>query len=339
LLALLTFERGVPMKRILAFLLMLSPFLGFAADINCTDLSMLQRAAGYVSWLGFIEVLGIGAIAGGLIFIFGGIVKTILKMTGLMEILLWLLTVGCIAHSYAIGGAYQSWTIAIGAILIPCAYILSAYVHKIVINESASLAILSIIWGFIALFFSSSFVGFLAVGALLGTLGFFIAVTPFSYMFGFKSDEAIPHATAAGLIIMGIYILTRALHINEQYFAVFETGALWLGSLVGFLGLLIVSSAMYDEERTWGAMNLLTIILLIVTVSLGLLFAINEVTTIASAFLLLYLAAKIIEVETESMIALGVKLFIAGIMIACVWQWLSTHQDIAKQYLTISIVQ
>lgn len=323
------------MRFILLAVLALAPLFGYAADPNCTDLTTLQRAAGYVSWLGLIQVLGIGSIAGGVIFIFWGVIKTILDMTGLMEALLWILTVGLLTGTAFVDPTYQPWTLAIGAILIPCACLLTADLHKIKIEKTKSLATLTFIWVTIAIFYHSPFVGFLAVGALLAFLGFSMAVTPFCYSFGFTDEDAVPRATTAGLMVMAAYIALRAFRIDPGYFSVFESGALWLASFVGFLGLLITSSKWYEDAKHWAIMNTVTIVLLIGVTSLGMVFGIKEVTTIASTFLLFYLAAKIVEIETESLVAIGIKLLIVGLITAGAWQWLRTHQEFAMQYLTV----
>ena len=82
-------------------------------------------------------------------------------------------------------------------------------------------------------------IGFLAIAALMGVLGFSVAVTPMCYAFGFKDKESVDSGTAAALMVLGIYVIAQIFYPNmPQAMAVFTTGAFWLGSLVGYLGLL-----------------------------------------------------------------------------------------------------
>lgn len=311
------------------------PGLAFAIDPNCPDLTTLQRAAGYVSWLGLVSVLGVGLLAGGICLVFWGVIKTVLEMTGLMETLLWIITVSLIGSSYFVDPSYQQWTLAVGAILIPCACLLTAHLHKIHIKEVKSLGVLTLVWGTIALIFGSSFVGFLAVGALLACLGFSVVVTPLCYSFGFTTEDAVPRATTSGLFIMAVYIGLRIFQVELGTFSVFEGGALWLATFVGFLGLLITSSSYYEDGEHALPMNILTCILFVAVISFGKIFEIKEVTTIAGAFLVFYVADKIIEIDTNGMIALGIKLFTAGSIVAGVWQWLRLNEGLVTQYLSL----
>lgn len=320
---------------LLPLLFLIAPSFALALDSNCPDLTALQRAAGYVSWLGLVSVLGVGLLAGGICLVFWGFIKTVLEMTGLMETLLWIITVSLIGSSYFVDPSYQQWTLAVGAILIPCACLLTAHLHEIHIEKVKSLGVLTLVWGTIALFFGSSFVGFLAVGALLACLGFSMVVTPLCYSFGFTSEDAIPRATTAGLFVMAVYIGLRIFQVELGVFSVFEGGALWLATFVGFLGLLITSSSYYENGEHAFPMNLLTCVLFVAIISLGTIFAIKEVTTIAGAFLLFYIADKIIEIDTKSMIALGIKLLVAGAVVAGIWQWLRLNETLVTQYLLL----
>lgn len=323
------------MRRILASLFLLAPLMAMAADSNCPDLSTLQRLAGFANWIGFFQILGIGLITGGIGFIFWGVIKSILEMASLMEALLWLITLGMLITSAFVPTVYQTWTVPVGSILVPCAFSLSAYLRKIKIKEVMSLTILTLIWATIAIFFDSAFVGFLAVGSLLAALGFSVVVTPFSYGFGFADDDAVPRGTAAGLAILAIYIALRIFRVELGAFSVFETGALWLASFVGFVGLLITSSLWYEKGKHWSLMNFVTLVALVGSTSLAVLFGIKEVTTMASAFLIFYLAAKIVEIDTESTAVLGIKLLIAGLMLAGVWMLLRSNEQLVAQYLSL----
>lgn len=307
------------------------PALAFADPATtaaCPDLSALQRAAGYLSWLGLLKVIGSTLLLGGVGFIFRGAITYFLEQESLLEFLAWSTVMGLIIGAYFAPMEYQTWMILPGSGILSCVALYSAHVRKISIRIEKSASIITVIWGAIAVFYQSDAVGFLAVGALLTALGYSIVVTPLSYGFGFTSDDAMPRATAAGLLVTAAYVGVHIADVHLKHFAVFETGALWLGCLVLLTGLLIMSSSYYHSSANHVFfMNVLMIAVMAGGISLGAVYGIREISTICGAFLLFYGLDKIFEVRTADSFTFGLKLIIMAGVVALVWHALSTHAD------------
>jgi hypothetical protein len=85
-------ERKYSMQRILVFfcMLVLCVAPAYAAAIDaCPDLTMVQRWAGYLSWMGLLKTMGAAACGVGVIYIFWGAISWLLAnlFTALREVL------------------------------------------------------------------------------------------------------------------------------------------------------------------------------------------------------------------------------------------------------------
>jgi len=310
---------------------MMMPSLAYAHD---GDLTALQNAAGYVNLQNFVWLLSVLGIGGGICFIFRGVIVTILEMQNLMEALAWIGAIGLTVGSYFIPDSYQyltAWTVPIGAIMFAIALVVSMGIREKMMKGINLSALLMIIWAIIAMFYQSSFVGFMAVGAMMSFVGFSIIVTPFCHAFGFDNDEAMARGTVAGIIIATIYAVCIATGINTSYFQVFEYGALYLGTFVAGIGILIISSKWYKKE-SYLASNIFAVIVFGVGIALSLLFGIRPISSMLIVFGLLYVTEKIIEIPVESSIAFGVRLIVAGGVLFAGWKWISNNPDLVMQF-------
>src|SRR5579883_1302721 len=120
--------------------------------------------------------------------------------------------------------------------------------------------------------------------------------------------------------------------------AVFEFGALFLGSLVGYMGLLYLSTrlpwnyALRHRKRYWG-FQVVTIIAGVGALFFGSVFQINELQKIGGTFFVAYWLVKLLEIPTKSLPAFARLVVIVGIItIGCCWFAL-THQELFQQWL------
>lgn len=325
------------MKRVpIVLFFILSIFSSFAfADNNCPDLTALQRAAGYVTWENFLRIMAIGAGVGGIVLIFRGLIVSILKQKWLMEMLAWSVSIGLIVGTQFIRSDYQTWTLLSGALLLMFAAGYAAFIRGAEPNPTQFSGIFVVIWGALALYFHSTEVGFLTIGAVMSFMGFSVVVTPFCYGFGFGDDDSMARGTVSGLLVAAAYTAIQVMKSNLGPFEVFQSGALWLGSFVGFTGLLILSSRWFDSAKHYVPMNFLALVVYVGMASVGMIYGLREITTMSIAFLILFLISKPMEIPTENYVTFGIKLiFIAGVC-AGAWQWLHTHQELARQYLMV----
>jgi hypothetical protein len=249
---------------------------------------------------------------------------------------MWTLTVVLLSSGFWLPASSMwllPWFVPIGSIALFGAMVATVIDMKAASTTNFNL-LLAVMWGAIAIFYDSSFVGFLSVGALMAAVGFSAAVIPMGYVFGFKDDSSVQRGIGAGVFAITAYILMRSTGFAHAYVDVFQSGALWLGGCVSGIGFLIVSSTYYDNKNTVFA-TFASIAFMVVGILAGSLLGIREVTTVYTAFLILLAASKIVEVDTKSFIGLGVKLMLAGGVVGGAWYWFETHHEIAVKYLAV----
>jgi hypothetical protein len=296
-----------------------------AGNADCPDLTMLQRAAGAVTWTSFLQVSGIGLAVAGVLLFCSGFVRRFLQQVRLIEALLWTATAGLAVGGLFLPTSWQLWAALAACLLFPGAAALTIQLRKIAMNTVKASQVLALVWGAMALLYQQQVLGFLAVLAVIALLGFSMAIMPFCYCFGFRDRQSLFRAPVGGaLLVLGFAGLT-VLGLSAGVFEVFRAGALWLGSLTWFLGLLIVSHRYFGRHGGLGygldyvTNQAVTIVSLVGALALGHLYAIGELVTMASTFLLFYLGSKVIEIPIGGRMGLGVRLMLASGVVTGAW--------------------
>ncbi len=317
-----------------------------AAETTCPEFTALQRWAGYLSWMGFFKTLAVVAIAAGIIFFFSGFLKLAwesiwLIVRNVADVLAYATSFGLIALGNWMPEEYRLWPVMIGSILFAGSMKLTIWLRKIKTEKPTGFfAILTVVWGTIAIYYNMSEIGFLAVGAFMGILGFSVAVSPLCYAFGFENEKDIDAGTAAALMILLLYVLGHIFYpAMPNAVKVFMTGAFWLGSLVGYIGLLILSSKWVVESKrgNYAWMQIITIAACIVGVAGGSTFGINALAGIAGTLFVFYLAGKLVEIPTNGMMGFGLKLMLIGAVFSGAWMYAKDHEALIKTYLTTTL--
>jgi hypothetical protein len=335
------------MQRFIAMIVvLLFASSAFAADAVCPELSAVQRWVGYLSWMGFFKVCGIAALAAGVIIFFHGFIKWAWDslwavIRDVADILAHVVSIGLIVSGAWTPAEYQLWPVLGGCILFGGSVFLTIWLRNIKGDDPTGIcALFTVVWGAVAIYYGMPEVGFLAVAAFMGVLGFSVAVTPFCYAFGFRKEGDIPSATAAALLILVIYVVVHVFFPNVPTAGkVFEAGAFWLGSFVGFLGLLILSNKWYVRamRTSYAWIQLVTVAFYMVGVAAGMTFGINPLAGMAGTFLVFYAADKLIEIETQSVMTFGLKLMLVGAVFSGAWFFANQHEALVKTYLTTSL--
>jgi len=166
-------------------------------------------------------------------------------------------------------------------------------------------AIMTFVYGGAALVYNSQVLGFMAIMALEGLLGFTMLVGPLCVGLGFSSEKVIPRATAASFLILLVYLLTRVTGGDPGIFHVFQGGAFFIGTFVYFLGLLILSSWYYYAWGRRGSekgshaqfwfMQVVTIASGCAAFYLGSVFGITALLGVGGTFFVIYLMEKYTE--------------------------------------------
>jgi len=181
-------------------------------------------------------------------------------------------------------------------------------------------SLLFLVWGAAAVFFQSSLIGFIAVGAAVTALGFSVLVTPLCYCIGFEDNDAVVRGTSAAGIAVVIYTLikTSGIAVSSDV-EVFRTGVMFIGTFVYFIGLLILSSKWYSgfEGKIsihWFMMQLLMIASGIAAISVGSIFEVGTLQKIGGTLFYLYAIEKYFEIPWGKTSWAWVTLFFAGLL-------------------------
>ncbi|HMW90631.1 MAG TPA: hypothetical protein PKN86_07310 [Candidatus Obscuribacter sp.] len=161
----------------------------------------------------------------------------------------------------------------------------------------------TVAWGLIACFYNSIYpaagiphvLAFASVIALQAAMGFSVITMPGCVALGWESEKQIPKSVVSSLIILGLYVALKLSGNMTGPMAIFETGAIFMGAFVYFLGLLIMSSKWYSKEN-YVQLQVVTIISGIAAFYLGNAFHIGGLLGVGGTFFVLYLLEKYYEI-------------------------------------------
>jgi hypothetical protein len=313
------------------------PVAALAQTTGCSDLSALQVWAGYLSWMGFIKVLGAAIFAAGVLFFtWGLLVEFIESMQVLLEALAYLVSAALIFSGYWVSHEYLTWTVFIGCVLFMGSVFLSLFVHKIKDDDPKPLAALfALVWGAVAIYYSMPEVGTLTMLAIMTLLGFTVVVGRLSYGFGWHDHSSIASGTTAALIILAAFVVQKLIAPSAPALVqVFSSAAFWTGSIVAFTGLLILSSKLYAKEGTWLLMQGIAVAIYLLAIGAGMTLHINPLAGAAGVFLILFLVAKPLEIQEGGRMGFGLALIASSAVLFGAWWLAMQHLEMTKQYFT-----
>lgn len=158
----------------------------------------------------------------------------------------------------------------------------------------------------------SNWLGAFTVSSLMVLIGFFSGVTQIGYVLGFRSDDALGRATPTGLLIMTAFMGLRGGSFNHRLVQAFEPGAVLVGGLTGYLGLLIGASHWYKKRLSWLSMQLLVLAIFLFGVLGGALVEMKSVQIISGVFLVLWTIEKMLEIPGKGFVPWTLKLMAAS---------------------------
>ncbi|MDB5194031.1 MAG: hypothetical protein JWN50_45 [Parcubacteria group bacterium] len=314
--------------------------LPFLAQASCPELTGLQKFAGFVSWMNILRVF---AIAGGVVCIgfllfrwFGWLIEIFaLIPVQVYETVGYAASIALVVWGHSVSETNRMWPVLGGSLLFGAMVAISAQIHlKNRINPPIAqlYGLLFVAWGAIALYYNMPAIGFIAVGALMGALGFSGAVIPMGYAIGFKDNDSLCRATSAAFAILAAYVGLKVSNTSLPI-KVFESGAFWIGSFVGYLGLLIASSRWYGNQRSYPIMQVVTIVLGMAAIGAGSVFGISQLLGVGGTFFVLYLIEKPFEIPNASATEYAViGLFVCACLGGGVW-WAQNHMDLIRPFL------
>lgn len=311
-----------------------SPALAAVGD--CTELTPLQRAAGFVTWLNVLEFAAIilGVVAVGILARHW--VKTLLTIflnvpVTFYEFVGYVASIGLIAWAAYLPASDQLWPLLSGSLFLGMMLALTMSTHFKGDNFTAFFTVIAVPWAVIAMLFNSDAVGFLTVLAVMAAAGFFAGVLPLCYVVGFQ-EGMVPRGTAAALLVTvaaALYHVSGATHANP-----FQAGALWIGPLVLSVGLLIMASRWYYPSGVPYLMRQLTPIAFgFLATGLGNVWGIPHLAAIGGTFFVLYAIEKFADIPAQSLVGYATVFLIASISIGSGVYWAQHHMDAIQPYL------
>ncbi len=301
-------------------------------------LTPLQEFAGAIDFLRIILVLAVLAVVGAVVYLFRYYVVKLLQLLKnvpvvVYEMVFYAASLGCGIWGWLLPEPMHGSLGLSACLLFAGALGFSASHHRYLADGFHFSIILFLVWTIAALLLGSSFIGFIAVGALLSALGFSVLITPLCYGFGFRDETTLGRATVAAFAVLALFIGLRLVGALLPALAVFEFGALFLGSFVGYTGLLISSSRWYADKKNYWAFQVVTIIAGVGALFFGSVFHINELQKIGGTFFVLYCIEKLMEIPAKSKPAFALLLAIVGILTIGFCWFSLVHPDLFRQWL------
>lgn len=334
------------MKGLYTFLIacfaMLIPGVAFATGgAVCPELTPLQQAVGYVDLPGVLYFLGAILVVAG----FGAVLSRFIDFSW-MSANAWGV-VGCALSAGMI--SYGMWAPETFTQMVPESVV--SFIGALIFAPSfAALlsgaegkdyvftGILTAIYAGVAIWLGSNSIGFLAVLALLCTLGFTAFGGGLSYCIGFESEDKIPGATIAGILLAGTFTLVEFYGVNASWFEVFKDGAFWVGTFVAGIGMLIISAKWYTKEEQKRHMpyllrQILTFLVLAGSMYAGVMINNGTLLYIGTAFMMLFIIEKLYEIAPENVLSYGVLTLALGSAAIYGAFWYSDNVDVIQTYI------
>ena len=293
----------------------------------------------------FFHVIIVLAIIGAVVFfayLFRSAVKRLIELLKsipqvVYEVLLYALSLGCLVGGYVgVEGTLRPYMGFIGCLLFVAALGFTSAKRKLDPGNPWFGGTLFVVCAAATIAFDSPLTGFMAVAALFWTLGFAVEVFPLCYAFGFKSDSALGKATSAAFAILAVFVGMRIAGISNDVLNNFEIGALFMGSFVGYLGLLIASSRWYNHRNnSYVLFQLITIVAGIAALFVGSVFAISELQKIGGTFFVIFYVEKLIELLSTKKISYALWGLVLCVIAIALSLYSISHLAIVSQYLPV----
>jgi hypothetical protein len=303
---------------------------------QCAELSTLQVAAGYVTWMGVAKILAILVGGGCFAYLFGRFVLDMLRLFArvpfvLYEVLGFAGSAALVTAPALLGvtGHDVTWLLVPGVILFAATIVLSAKVRKRPANDARLFGLLTIVYVAAALWYANPVAGFWAVATFMTFTGFTIIVMPLSYALGFEDEKRATRAGGGGLIICLILVGERLSGHSVPQLDVFRTGMEWLGPFVFALAVLINTSRWSLDLRkdSYILRQIVAVVAYSAMIWAGSTYHIDALLNVGTGMLILWLLEKPFEVRYESAPAVAaVGLFVSLVVGGTVY-WAQHHMD------------
>lgn len=266
------------------------------------ELSGLQKAAGWLEGFSILQVFaGIGIAVFGTLFAFYAFPVFVAIPKGLYELILYAAALGSTWYGLTLANGYIYGFI--GTILFIGALAFSAHIHNWKGSPSRFSGMVMVYAAIAAFLYQSTLIGFVAVTALMCAVGFIAESWGLGYVIGFEDEKDVPQGTATAFLILAFYVGMRVFNIDDPYIKVFAPGAYWMGSFVGFLGLIIMASKWYPSGN-YALMNFIVVpVAGVGAILIGSIYGVPELAKIGGTFFGLWFVEKYVEVTFHGILS------------------------------------
>lgn len=315
----------------------------FAAGISpecASQLSGIQKAAGFFTFINTMWVLGIGiGVLSLSVLVFHWcrwlLLIFVLIPLSLYEVLFYLVSGGLVWWGRGLSPEVAPFVGLTGCLLLLGALIFTFTMRGIIPTGWVVCGLLAVAWGATAIWYGSALIGFLAVGALMGALGFTMMMFGLGYAIGFKNEDELGRATSTSFVMLGLFVAGRIIGATDPVYKIFEPGALFLGSFVGYLGLLIASSRWYEKRYNYGVFQVVTVAAGVAALFAGSVWQIGELQKIGGTFFVLYILEKIFEIPVRSRINYAYLGVVTAGLLYGFSMYVKANPDIVRPYLLL----
>ena len=211
-------------------------------------------------------------------------------------------------------------------------------------NNTLASWIITIIWAVIAYYFDNAWIGFMATGAFISSMGFVLFMWPGFIVIGFKEykNTFILRLTAIMFVIMTLAVLifhteyVPFLTALRQSLRVYEVGLLSLVPLVYFLGLGYSAFFIYGRKAPIYKQVLARVISFTIgylTLTAGLLYGIGSLFWVGLFFMLWFTADLYFELVYRK-----INIVFSGIILAlclgAAGNWLQNNLSLVLEFST-----
>ncbi len=309
-----------------------------ASDVAAPAIKLtpLQKFSGLITVVNVLWVIAIfvGVLCG--IYLFGDFLVNIMRgvPVEVYEGLLYIFSIGLAMYGRLLEPGIGPYVGLTACLLFAGGLSITMIAHKLNNFMVQFWAILFVTWSAVAIVYQSQMIGFIAVGALMALLGFSVIVMPFVVVLGFEDEDSLGKATAAAFAILLLYTASIVFNFQMSWAKVFQNGALFLGSFVGFLGLDIASTRWYGRRnRNYALFQLIAILAGIFAIYVGSVYGIGELQKIGGTFFVLFLLTKLSEIPVESRRGYAVLGLFSSALIYGFCVYVKSHPGVFGPYL------
>lgn len=299
------------------------------------ELHGLQKAAGWLAGFSLLQALAaVGIAVFGSVFAFYAFPVFVAIPKSFYEAGLYATSLGLTGYGLTLSDGYI-WGF-MGTLFFGGALAFSSKIRGWQGSPTRYSAMVFVYAAIAAVLYQSTLIGFIAVTALMSMAGFVADAWGLGYVIGFKNEKVVPQATAVAFLVLGFYMALRIFNVDDPSVKVFAPGAYWMGTFVGYLGILIMASKWYGDgvDGRYMAMNVLIMPLAgVAAILLGSIYGVPEVQKIGGTFFGLWMIEKYVEVTFRGLLSGSFFGLLGSIALFYATSWAIANAEKVGPYL------